>query len=185
MCVVLFWNACSTRNGYVSVCISNQLKIRLGKATTCIEPVMIMNSKLVAATTNKADRRRWIPKSRISQHTTYFVSCFALLARCSTATSTFCRCYCPITLGDGGTAGDQRAPEPGQLHRAWNRVVERKEVVKERAAHKFHSWTVQNEMRSVLGRMTIGAARRILNSSNARKIRMYLSQSRRESTQQA
>ena len=35
-------------------------------------------------------------------------------------------------------------------------VVERQRVAKERAAQKVRSWTVQNEMRGVLGRVFVG-----------------------------
>ena len=51
-------------------------------------------------------------------------------------------------------------------------VVERQRVNKECAAQKIRSWTVQNEMRSVLDRMITGAARKILDSSNSREMRV-------------
>ena len=47
-------------------------------------------------------------------------------------------------------------------------VVERQRVAKERAAQRVCSWTVQNEMRSVLGQVPAGATGRILNSANPR-----------------
>ena len=50
-------------------------------------------------------------------------------------------------------------------------VVERQRVAKESAAHGVRSWTVQNETRDVLGQVSTGAARRILDSANPRKIR--------------
>ena len=50
-------------------------------------------------------------------------------------------------------------------------VVERQRVAKELAAQRVRSWTVQNEMRGVLGRVSTGAARRILDSTNPREIR--------------
>ena len=37
-------------------------------------------------------------------------------------------------------------------------VVERQKVAKERAVQRVRSWTVQHEMRGVLGRMTESAA---------------------------
>ena len=37
------------------------------------------------------------------------------------------------------------------------------------SAQRVYSWTVQNEMRGVLGRVSAGAARRILDSTNPRK----------------
>ena len=50
-------------------------------------------------------------------------------------------------------------------------VVERQRVAKERAAQRVRSWTVQNEMRGVLGRVSTGAAGRILDSVNPREVR--------------
>ena len=50
-------------------------------------------------------------------------------------------------------------------------VVERQRVAKERAAQRVRSWTVQNEMRGVLGRVSASAARRILDSANPMEIR--------------
>ena len=44
------------------------------------------------------------------------------------------------------------SPGPGP------KVVERQKVVKERAVQRVRSWTVQNEMRGVLGRVYTGAA---------------------------
>ena len=49
-------------------------------------------------------------------------------------------------------------------------VVERQKIAKERAAQRARSWTVQNEMRSVLGRVYASVARRILDSTNPREI---------------
>ena len=37
-------------------------------------------------------------------------------------------------------------------------VVDRQRVAKERVAQIVRSWTVQNEMRGVLGRVSVGAA---------------------------
>ena len=56
-------------------------------------------------------------------------------------------------------------PGPG------SEVVERYRVAKERAAQKVRSWTVQNEMRGVLGRVSTGAEGRILDSANPTEIR--------------
>ena len=50
-------------------------------------------------------------------------------------------------------------------------VVERQRVAKEGAAQRVRSWTVQNEMRGVLGRVSAGAAGRILDSANPGEIR--------------
>ena len=49
-------------------------------------------------------------------------------------------------------------------------VVERQRLPKERAAQRVRSWTVHNEMRGVLGRVSAGAAGRILDSANPREI---------------
>ena len=55
------------------------------------------------------------------------------------------------------------APEAGQLPRVWTRG--RKET---ESRQRVRSWTVQNEMRGVLGRVSAGAAERILDSANPR-----------------
>ena len=57
------------------------------------------------------------------------------------------------------------SPGPGPL------IVERQKVAKEQAALRIRSWTVQNEMRGVLGRVSAGAAGRILDSANPRTVR--------------
>ena len=67
-------------------------------------------------------------------------------------------------------AEDHGAPEARQLPRAWTKG-RRKTVAKERAAQTVRSWTGQNEMRGVLGRVSAGAAGRILNSVNPSEIR--------------
>ena len=69
---------------------------------------------------------------------------------------------------DGGMAQDHGAPETGKLPE----VVKRQRVAKERAAQRVRSWTVQNEIRGVLGRVSTGAAGRILDSANPREIRI-------------
>ena len=61
--------------------------------------------------------------------------------------------------------------KPGNFSRPGPEVVKRQRVAKERAALRVRSWTVQNEMRGVLGRMSVGAARRILDSANIGEIR--------------
>ena len=50
-------------------------------------------------------------------------------------------------------------------------VVRIQRVAKEWAAKRVRSWTVQNEMRGVLGRVSICAAGRALDSANPREIR--------------
>ena len=61
--------------------------------------------------------------------------------------------------------------KPGNSPGPGPKVVERQRVAKERAAQKVCSWTVQNEMRSVLGRVSAGATGRILDSANLEEIR--------------
>ena len=69
-------------------------------------------------------------------------------------------------------AENHGAPEAGQLPRVWTRGRRNKDRVdKEWAAQRVRSWTVQNEMRGVLGRVSAGAARRILDSANSKKIK--------------
>ena len=60
--------------------------------------------------------------------------------------------------------------KPGNLPRSGAEVVEKQRLAKERAAQKVRSWTVQNEMRDVLGRVSTDAAGRILDSANPREI---------------
>ena len=66
---------------------------------------------------------------------------------------------------------DHGAPEARQLPRAWTKVIERQRVTKELAVQRVHSWTVQNEMRGVLGRVFAGAAGGNLDSANPTEIR--------------
>ena len=60
--------------------------------------------------------------------------------------------------------------KPGSSPGPGPEVVERQRVAKERVAQRVRSWTVQNEMRGVLGRVSTGAAGRILDSANPREI---------------
>ena len=79
--------------------------------------------------------------------------------------------------------------KPGNSLGPGPEVVERQRVAKERAAQRVRSWTVQNEMRGVLGRVSTGAAGRILYSTNPEreelKRRLCPLQRRRERTQRA
>ena len=50
-------------------------------------------------------------------------------------------------------------------------VKEKQRVAKERSAQRVRSWTVQNEIRNVLGRVFAAAARRILDFANSREVR--------------
>ena len=69
-------------------------------------------------------------------------------------------------------AEDHGAPEAGQLPRARARARGRRKIVtKERAVQRVRSWTVQNEMRGVLGRVSAPTAKRILDSTIPREIR--------------
>ena len=61
--------------------------------------------------------------------------------------------------------------KPGNSPGPGPEVVERQRVAKERAAQRVCSWTVQNEMRGVLERVSAGTAERILDSANPREIR--------------
>ena len=61
--------------------------------------------------------------------------------------------------------------KPGNSPGSEPEVVQRQRVAKERAAQRVRSWTVQNEMRSVLGRVSAGAAGRILNFANPGEVR--------------
>ena len=62
--------------------------------------------------------------------------------------------------------------KPGNSLRPGTEVVERKRVAKERAAQRVRSWTVKNKLRSVLGRVSAGAAEKILDSADPSKIRV-------------
>ena len=61
--------------------------------------------------------------------------------------------------------------KPGNSPGPGPEIVERQRVTNERAAQRVRSWTVQNEMRGVLGRVSTSAAGWILNSTNPRDIR--------------
>ena len=61
--------------------------------------------------------------------------------------------------------------KPGNSPGPGPEVVKRQRVAKDQAAQRVRSWTVQNEMRGVLGRVFTGAAGRTLNSANPRDIR--------------
>ena len=69
-----------------------------------------------------------------------------------------------------GHAEDHEAPEAEQLPRVWTRGRKETESPK-RERRRVRSWTMQNEMRDVLGRVSTGAAGRTLGSANPREIR--------------
>ena len=78
-----------------------------------------------------------------------------------------CSCCCCLPdsfRGIGGTVEDHGAPQARTRSR-------KKTENRQRVAKKVHSWTVQNEMRGVLGRVSADAAKRILDSANPREIR--------------
>ena len=56
--------------------------------------------------------------------------------------------------------------KPGNSSGPGPEMVERQKTVKERAAQRVRNWTVLNEMRGVLGRVSAGAAGRIFDSAN-------------------
>ena len=66
-------------------------------------------------------------------------------------------------------AEDHGAPKAGKLPKVWTEVVERQRVAKERAAQRVRSWTIENEMRGVLGQVSAGTAGRILDSAHPRE----------------
>ena len=61
--------------------------------------------------------------------------------------------------------------KPGNSPGSGPEVIERQKVAKDRAAQRVRSWTVQNEIRGVLGRVSAGTAGRILDSAISTKIK--------------
>ena len=83
----------------------------------------------------------------------------------------FCCCF-PDPFREMGAW--QKTVEPQNLGNSPGsgpEVVEKQRVAKESAAQRVRNWTVQNEMRDVLGRVSTDAARRILDSANPREMR--------------
>ena len=68
-------------------------------------------------------------------------------------------------------AEDHGAPEAEQLPSVWTRGRRETESRQRVSAAKSPSWTMQNEMRGVLGQVSTGAAGRILSSANPRETR--------------
>ena len=66
-------------------------------------------------------------------------------------------------------AEDHGAPEAWKLPGPGPEVVERQRIAKERTAQRVCSWTMQNEMRGILVRVSAGASK-ILYSANPKKI---------------
>ena len=63
-----------------------------------------------------------------------------------------------------------RPQKPGNSQGPGPEFVERQQIAKERAMQRVCRWTVRNEMRGVLGRVSASAARRIFDSANSREI---------------
>ena len=60
--------------------------------------------------------------------------------------------------------------KPGNSSGPGPEVVERQRVAKGQAVRRVCCWTVQNEMKDVLGRVSADAAGRNLGSANCREI---------------
>ena len=63
-----------------------------------------------------------------------------------------------------------RPQKPGNSPGPGPEVVERQKIAKKRATQRVRSWTVQNEMRGVMERVSASTARRIFDSANSREI---------------
>ena len=63
-----------------------------------------------------------------------------------------------------------RSQKPSNSPGSGSEVVERQKIAKERATQRVRGWTVQNEMRGVLRRVSASAARRIFDSAHSREI---------------
>ena len=83
-----------------------------------------------------------------------------------------CCCWLPDPFrGMGAWRNTMEPQKPSNSPGSGPEVVKRQRVAKECAAQRVRSWTVQNEMRDVLGRVSTSAAGRILDSANPREIR--------------
>ena len=74
------------------------------------------------------------------------------------------------TLPDGAWRKTMEPQKPGNSPRPGPEVIET-ESRQRASGEKVCSWTVQNDMRGVLGRVLTGTARGILNSANPSEIR--------------
>ena len=63
-----------------------------------------------------------------------------------------------------------RPQKPGSSPWPGPKVVQRQKIAIERATQRIRCWTVQNEMRGVLGRVSASDAKRSFDSANSRKI---------------
>ena len=61
--------------------------------------------------------------------------------------------------------------KPGNSPWPGPEVVERQRIARERAAQRVRSWTVQDKMKGVLGRVSPGAAERVLDFAKSGEIR--------------
>ena len=68
--------------------------------------------------------------------------------------------------GMGAWQKTMEPQKPGNFPGPGPEVDKISRVAKERAAQRVSSWTVQNEMKGVLRRVSTAAARRILDSAN-------------------
>ena len=76
----------------------------------------------------------------------------------------------PTPSEEWGHGEDHGAPEAGKLPRVWTRGRTETES-RQSERRKVHSWTVQNEMRGALGRVSTSAAGSIFDSANPSKIK--------------
>ena len=60
--------------------------------------------------------------------------------------------------------------KPGNSPGSGSQAVKRQKIAKEQAVQRVRSWTVQNEMRGVVGGVSASAAGRILDSADSREI---------------
>ena len=67
-------------------------------------------------------------------------------------------------------AEDHGAPEAGQVSKVWTKGS--RDTESYQRAQRVRSCTVQNEVRGVLGRVSAGAAGRILSSANPREVKI-------------
>ena len=67
-------------------------------------------------------------------------------------------------------AEDHGAPEAGQVSKVWTK--DSRDTESYQRAQIVRSCTVQNKVRGVLGRVSAGAAGRILNSANPREVKI-------------
>ena len=73
-----------------------------------------------------------------------------------------------------GMGASRKTMEPQKLSNSPGpgpEVVKRQRIAKERAAQRIRSWTAQNEIRGILGRVTTDVADSIIDSANPREIR--------------